>query len=224
MPNFRQAVLWFKAQFDERIVNAIQHTAINKKIIAAIAIQESYEIWGKVYDRLPTNEVLALCTGDTLDENGGRNEDAFPRNKAELIRANNGRIMFNIAHQALVDMSRYVEGYRRVASNPDKFCHGYGIFQYDLQFFLLNPNFFLKRRWVNFDECLELLLGELKIRYNRYFRNRRNITDKEMVYLAIAYNAGRVNLNGDFRQGHYDGEHYYGEYIWRYLQYLNLIQ
>jgi len=217
-----EAVQWFKIQFDDRINNAIQGTPLKKNLITAIAIKESYEIWSQVYHRLTVNEVLALCTGDTLDADGGRNNTAFPADKADLIRVINGRRMFDIAHQALVDMSRHVPGYRRVATNPNKFCHGYGIFQYDLQFFLSNPNFFLERRWVNFDECLGLLLGELRTKYNMYFRNRRTLTDRELVYLAIAYNSGSVNLNGGFRQGYNDGE-YYGESIWRYLQLLNRI-
>jgi hypothetical protein len=39
-----------------------------------------------------------------------------------------------------------------------------------------------------------------------------------MVYIAIAYNKGSVNLGRDFKQGYFDGEKYYGEYIWEYLQ------
>jgi hypothetical protein len=40
-----------------------------------------------------------------------------------------------------------------------------------------------------------------------------------MVFTAIAYNAGRVNTEGSFKQGFKsDDGRYYGENIWRYLQ------
>ncbi len=37
----------------------------------------------------------------------------------------------------------HVPAYSKVAKLPHKFCHGYGIFQYDLQFFLTDPDYFL---------------------------------------------------------------------------------
>ena len=52
--------------------------------------------------------------------------------------------MFRIAHEALVSMAEHVPGYGKVAKLPHKFCHGYGIFQYDLQFFLTDPDYFLE--------------------------------------------------------------------------------
>ena len=46
-------------------------------------------------------------------------------------------------------------GYKKALKNPDKFCRGYGMFQYDLQFFEKDPDFFLKRKWAKFDGTLE---------------------------------------------------------------------
>ena len=51
--------------------------------------------------------------------------------------------MFDLARQALVAWRRNVPGYRSAASRPDKFCHGFGMFQRDLQFFMNDPDHFL---------------------------------------------------------------------------------
>ena len=59
--------------------------------------------------------------------------------------------MFEIARQGLVDMAEHIPAYRGAASRPDKFCHGFGIFQLDLQFFKTEPDYFLSRRYADFD-------------------------------------------------------------------------
>lgn|GEM_PF-3962818 len=73
-------------------------------------------------------QILELCVGDTLDQNRGRT--AFPRTKAELVVAPQGQAMFDIAHQALVDIAKHIPSFAPYAKKPDKFCHGYGIFQH----------------------------------------------------------------------------------------------
>ncbi len=52
-----------------------------------------------------------------------------------------------IAHQSLVDMAQYITGYQGVARNPNKFCHGFGIFQYDTQFFKESGYWRTSARW-----------------------------------------------------------------------------
>ena len=47
-------------------------------------------------------------------------------------------------------MAQFVPGFKAVAAKPDKFCHGFGIFQYDLQFFERNPDYFLKSQYADF--------------------------------------------------------------------------
>ena len=110
--------------------------------------------------------------------------------------------------------------FKVAARNPDKFCRGFGIFQYDLQFFLGNPDYFLEKRWHEFDQCLAQCVEELKAKLIRtYGRDKTSLTDKEMVYVAIAYNRGSVDFSQGFKQGYKDSSgKYYGEYIWEYLQ------
>jgi hypothetical protein len=44
------------------------------------------------------------------------------------------------------------------------------------------------------------------------------LTGEELVYVAIAYNAGRVDFKRKFKQGYLDGSgRYYGEGVWGYL-------
>ena len=131
-----------------------------------------------------------------------------------------GDEMFAVARQALEAMALHVPGYKGAVNNSKKFCHGFGIFQYDIQFFLDDPSYFLEKRWYNFDNCLAVCLKELKAALeSAYGSNKTTLTDKEMVYVAIAYNTGGVNLARSFKQGYKDDSgKYYGEYIRDYLK------
>jgi hypothetical protein len=213
-----EAIGWFKSQFSTAIQAGIQGTAFSLDMLTAIAMQETYYIWGDLYKRLPVAEVLKLCVGDTLD---APNRSAFPKTKAELLSVPGGDQMFAVAREALESMGQYFSRYQEIAHfNRNKFCHGFGIFQYDIQFFKTNPDYFLEKRWYNFNECLAVCLQELKAALNRvYGPNKHTLTDEEMVYVAIAYNRGSVNFARGFKQGYRDDSgKFYGEHIWEYLQ------
>jgi hypothetical protein len=145
------AIAWFKKNFGPKLGKAVAGTPFSADMVTAIAYQETGYIWSVLVDKqLSLQKVLELCVGDTLD---APNRAAFPRTKAELIAAPRGQDMFRIACQALVDMAQYIPGYQKVVGNPDKFCHGYGIFQYDLQFFKTDPAFFCAEEMVR-HRCL----------------------------------------------------------------------
>ena len=132
MPS-REDIRWFKEQFQDEIAQAIVGTPLTVDHITALACQETGSVWPLLRKAgLSVPQITALCVGDTLDDTGKRK--AFPRNKAELLAWANGKAMFDIAHQALVDMAEFVPGYKKVAKSSDKFCRGYGVFQLDLQF------------------------------------------------------------------------------------------
>lgn len=213
-----EAIAWFKRTFGERVAAATKGMPFGVDLITAIAQQETGYIWAGLVQRgLAEAEVLRLCVGDTLDADRGRS--CFPKNKAELLGATRGSEMFALARQTLLDMARYVNGYQSATINPNKFCHGYGIFQYDIQFFLENPDFFLQQSWGDFEACLTQLLDELKAAMARQgWRNRASLTDDEQVYLAIAYNKGKADCTAGFRQGHESDGKYYGENINEFLQ------
>ncbi len=56
------------------------------------------------------------------------------------------------------DKTRVLRGYSR----KNWVYKGYGLFQYDLQFVRVDPDFFFERQWYRFDACLERLMRELR--------------------------------------------------------------
>jgi len=216
----KDEIKWFKEHFADDIVPALDGTPLSFDLICAIAFQESGELWSKLRLHLPRAEVLRLSVGDTLDE---PNRSAFPKNKAALISVPKGQEMFELAHRLLVEMADAtgIEAYQHLATKPDKFVHGYGIFQYDLQFFRRDPNFFLEQRWSRIDACIEKLMKELKTALDQLdFSNKRSLTDRQSAFVAIVYNTGFGNFRESrgLQQGHHDGTHFYGENIDRFLQ------
>ena len=213
-----EAIAWFKRTFGERIAAAVEGTPFSVDLMAAIANQETGYIWaGLVAKGLPESDILRLCVGDTLDADRGRS--CFPRHKAELMAAPRGGEMFKIAREALLEMGQHVAGYESAIRNPDKFCHGYGIFQYDLQFFKENPAFFLQKSWGDFDLCLAQGIDELKQAAGRQgWRGRTTLSDEQKVYAAIAYNAGSADCTRGFKQGHKSDGRCYGENIYEFLR------
>ena len=159
MPNASD-IAWFKENFAKPITAAVAGTPFDLDMLTAIACQETGYIWQVLRRKnLPLDRTLALCVGDTLDANRGRS--AFPKTKADLLARPNGDAMFAIARQALVDVARYIPAFSNVAKQPNKFCHGFGVFQYDLQFFLKDPNYFLQKKYEQFDQTLRKCLEEL---------------------------------------------------------------
>src|SRR5262249_19232953 len=135
----------------------------------------------------------------------------------------NGQQMFELAHQLLVKMAEAtgIEAYQDLAAKPHKFVHGYGIFQYDLQFFRRDPDFFLEQRWSSLAACLEKLMKELKGALNQLgFANKTSLDDRQSAFVAIIYNTGFGNFkeSRELQQGHFDGTHFYGENIDRFLK------
>ncbi|HKY02295.1 MAG TPA: hypothetical protein VJM53_07070, partial [Burkholderiales bacterium] len=157
-------VLWFKQQFQAQIEPALAGTPLSVDMIVALACQETGHIWPVLRKKgMSVPRILALCVGDTIDANasgGGRR--AFPQTKSALIEKPNGEAMFDIARQALVDMAKHVNGYAGAVAKPNKFCHGFGLFQLDLQFFLQDPQYFLQKRYERFDQTLGKCVAELK--------------------------------------------------------------
>jgi hypothetical protein len=212
----REALQWFKETFGSDLAKAVVGTPFTVDLLVAISAQETGEIWAPLRKKLDVAELLEMCVGDTLDADKGRT--AFPKTRDHLLAAPRGAEMFEVAHDALVAMSKHVPAYAKIATRPRKFCHGYGIFQYDLQFFLVDPDYFLERRWRKFHFTLGKCLDELRAAARRTgFGNRTELTELERVAVAIAYNAGRFRPQKGLKQGHKspDGR-FYGENIFDY--------
>lgn len=218
MPN-ADDIAWFKQQFSTQIRAALTGTPFDVDMITAIACQETGEVWPILRKKLPADRVVALCVGDTIDFQGpGKGRQAFPRNKEALIAEPRGDQMFDIARKALEDMSVFIKSYQGAAGNPNKFCHGFGVFQRDIQFFKDDPDYFLQRRYENFSDTLAQCLGELKRGLKkRGFETRTSLTDFEFATVAIAYNRGSYDPNRGLKQGFFDGEKFYGERIFDFV-------
>jgi hypothetical protein len=211
------AFRWFKTNFAGTIAPAVAPTPFTLDLIAAIAAQETGHIWGRLRGTLSVDEILEVCVGDTLDFDKGRK--AFPRTKADLVARSRGPEMFGIARDALVKMSSRVPGFAGAVARPDKFCHGFGIFQVDLQFFLTEPAFFLERRWRSFDVSLRRCIEELtRAKKAAGLGDRAVLTDLEQAHVAIAYNTGSFKPAKGLLQGFFDGEKFYGQQIFDFLR------
>jgi hypothetical protein len=213
---------WFKRQFRSQIEQALPGTPFDPDMIVAIACQETGYIWAVLRKKgLPIDRVIALCVGDTIDFKGpGRGgRQAFPRNMEALVAAPNGQAMFDIARKALEDMAAFIPGYQGAVANPKKFCHGFGVFQRDLQFFKDDPDYFLQRRYESFTDTLAHCLSELQRGLKKLgFESKTSLTDLEFAKVAIAYNTGGYNPAKGLKQGFFDGEKFYGERIFDFLE------
>jgi hypothetical protein len=208
---------WFRQNFGAAVTAALGSTGYSLDLLTAIAVQETFEVWAGLFRTMPPAQVLQLCVGDTLD---APNRSAFPTSKAELVAAPDGQAIFQVARQALEQMAEHIHSYQGAVRNPDKFCHGFGIFQYDIQFCTEDPGFFLEHQWYDFGACLRKALMELdEAKRRAYGPGKNQLTHDEMVYIAIAYNTGRVNTHGSFKQGFFDHDSgkFYGELIADYM-------
>ena len=222
---------WFKQNFHEKIDAALQGTPFSLDFLTALACQETGEVWPILRKKnLSLDRIVELCVGDTIDfnPNTGKGRNAFPRNKAALVAVTDGQKMFDIARQALVDMAHFIDSYKGAASNPDKFCHGYGVFQFDLQFFIKGEaNYFLNREYADFDKCLARALGELKDAQQKIpaLKNKSVLTDLEMAHVAIAYNHGSFDPAKGLKQGFVPKDKhgnpippFYGEQVFGFIE------
>lgn len=211
-------IAWFKESMGPKVSEAVKNTPFDLDLLAAIAYQETGYVWSRMIGKIPLNEILMNCVGDTIDS---PKRSAFPKNKAALLAAPNGDKMFTVARDALKRIGEWDATYKSIFNKkPDKFCHGYGMFQYDLQFFKTNPDYFLTKGWGDVDKIIALAVQELKAAQKRIpsLKGKQSLTYKEKIFVAIAYNKGTADVNGSFKQGHKntsDGS-FYGENIDKY--------
>ena len=218
-------ITWFKTTFGSKIAQKVAGTPLSVDFITAIALQETGYLWDKLITHHGGNvdKILEGCVGDTIDAPSRR---AFPKNKAELLTIQHGAQMFAIGRAALQTLADIDATYRQVfLGNPNKFCRGYGILQYDLQHIKVNPAFFLQRQWTSFDVCLDRAVGELMHAVGkRGFTGRTSLTNFEAATVAIIYNTGRYQSARGLKQGHESGGRFYGEWIAYYLEKAQAVQ
>lgn len=212
-------ITWFKRTFGAKIAQKVAGTPLSVDFITAVALQETGHTWERLIEHHGGNvdKILEGCVGDTFDT---PNRSAFPKNKAELLTHPQGAQMFAIARAALGTLAEIDSTYRRVfLGNANKFCHGFGILQYDIQHMKTDPDFFLQRKWLSFDACLDNAINELMrgVRV-RGFEGRRSLSNFDAATVAIVYNRGSYNSAQGLKQGHPSGGRFYGEWIFHYLE------
>jgi len=214
MPTMTDAIKWLKKNFGSQIDAAVAGTPFSRDLIVAIAMQETSYIWQKLIDTKTPKEILALCVGDTID---GRS--AFPTSRAALEKAPKGKEMFTVARDALGAVAGVNNDYAKVFKNANKFCHGFGMFQYDIQFFKEDPDYFLDKKWATFDGTIEKCVFELKTKLKKVYGSKKTtLTHDESVYVAIAYNKGSADTSKGFKQGFKDSDgKFYGEGIDKFM-------
>lgn len=216
----RDSIVWFKSTFGRDIDAALSGKPFDLDQLVAIACQETGYIWDRLRKLdMPPQEILTLCVGDTIDYKGpGSGRQAFPKNKAHLLTAEGGAEMFAIARQALEKVGTYIDDYKKAAKNPDKFCRGFGLFQRDLQFFVKDPDYFINRKYENIDDTLKHCLDELARATKKLDLDEgQRLSDDDFCKVAIAYNTGGYRSSKGLKQGHFDGQRYYGEWIAEYI-------
>ncbi|MCW3847677.1 hypothetical protein OF829_10525 [Sphingomonas sp. LB-2] len=217
-------IVWFKTNFGAEIVAATAGTPFDLDMLTAIAVQETGSIWGRLINKgLTTERILELCVGDVLNA-PRRSVKAFPNDRAQLVAWPGGDAMYAIARAALADMAEHITEYKPYVANPERFCHGYGLFQYDIQFFKTDPDYFLERRYIHFDQTLGKAISELTAQLASLgpklgWKSDRKLSDADKAAVAIAYNTGGYNPNKGLQQGYYDktSKKYYGEYFADYM-------
>jgi hypothetical protein len=221
MTNARD-IQWFKEQFHAEIEPKVAGTVFDLDMLTAIACQETGEIWPVLRQEpgLSVAQIVAFCVGDTFDR-----KSTFPRNKRDLISAPHGQEMFDIARKALVDMAVHIRSYQGAARNPAKFVKGFGIWQFDLQFFKggdpeSDPQFFLDKKYEQVAGTLDKAVTELRVALkNTPFANKSSLSDFEMACVAIAYNKGSFNPSLGLKQGFKDDDgRFYGEHVFDFIR------
>jgi hypothetical protein len=206
------AIKWFKETYSAELQSVTTNTPFDADLLCAIAYQETGHIWTRLINKVPVSDIPLLCVGDTLD---APRRSAFPKNKAALLAVNDGQTMFDIARDSLLKMANVVPGFEFALVKPNKFCHGFGIFQYDLQHFTKDPQYFLQKQWAvpinTFNHCIKELFAAKK---KQGFETKTTLTDVEKVFVAIAYNNGVAKPTLGFKQGFKSSDgRFYGENI-----------
>jgi hypothetical protein len=184
-------ILWFKTQFEAPIQAAVSGTPLTVDFPSAIACQETGSMWGTIRRKnMPLDRIVALCVGDTLDVDKGR--QAFPQTRADLEAAPRGKEMFALptrrcwTWRSTCPAIRPWPNARASLSRP---C----VFQLDLRFFRDEPDHFLNREYES-STAAWIAACELKGALRELdFDDRTSLTDREFAMVGIVYNTGRFS-------------------------------
>ncbi len=150
---------WMKDNFGDAIRAAVAGTPFSLDIVCAIACQETAFVWIHFLDDLSNAEILARCVFDASGDYPGTQRSAFPRNTAAFRQKYDDDFTQMLIDEA--NKTRVLRGF-----GPQNWVYkGYGIYQYDLQHVTSNEAFFRQKQWYQHDQCLAMLMRELREKY-----------------------------------------------------------
>jgi hypothetical protein len=147
---------WLKRNFKAEIESEFAETPFSPEIGCAIACQESAYVWIGRLAHLDVNGVLGRSLGDASE-----NRAVFPKDTVAFREHAGDRTA-----DLLIEEANATRALRGISARP-RIYYGYGIFQYDLQSYRDDQDFFTNKSWYNFHDCLGRLLKELKDKYAR---------------------------------------------------------
>jgi hypothetical protein len=151
----RQVRDWMSGHFLADITAATKGSAVDADLVYAIACQESASVWLPWISTMTPDQVLAHCVFDASGDAPGSQREAFPANTAAF----RGKYGDDLTQQ-LIAAANETRALRKLPAAQWVY-KGYGIFQYDLQNIVDDPDFFKNRQWSDFRSCLDRLMREL---------------------------------------------------------------
>lgn len=150
---------WLDTHFCKAAAAAVAGTPFEKELLYAIACQETAIYWCHWINDHTPEDILARCVFDASgDVNGTR--VAFPENTTAFIEKYGQDIADMLIAEA--NASRALHGWE-----PKQWVYaGYGIFQYDIQAIVTDPDFFKNKQWYNMDACLGKVVSELQAKWH----------------------------------------------------------
>jgi putative peptidoglycan binding protein len=151
---------WMSSNFGAEIEAATAGSPFDVNLVCAIACQETALVWLPWIDTMSPQEVLTHCVFDASGDAPRTTRRSFPANTAAF------RNKFGDAvTQQLINAANEMRSLRRMP--PAQWVYkGYGIFQYDLQNMLTDPDFFVQGQWSDFRACLDRLMKLLHEKLN----------------------------------------------------------
>jgi CHAT domain/FHA domain/Cytosol aminopeptidase family, N-terminal domain len=179
------AALWLKTHFLDQMQATVHDTPFNVDHLCGIACQETAYFWVGLIDKLPVQVILERCVLDASGEFPGTNRSVFPVDTAAFEARLGGDFAQLLIGEA--NKTRALRNY-----GPKSWVYkGYGVFQYDLQYVLSDPEFFRERQWYDITKCLAKARTELMFKYNL----TRDIKEAIRAYNGAGPAARRYAVN-----------------------------
>src|ERR1044072_4536607 len=164
--SYIKAITWFKNTFADDINQRIQSTPYSLDFITASAVKETSVKWVNWIDKYDTQTILARCVFDPSGDYPGTFRQAFPRNKHAFEERYPITLSDMLIHE--YNLTRVMpQDAKGTRFSPAEFLpKGFGIFQYDLQNIVTDEEFFTKKLWYNFSDCLGRVINILDEKRN----------------------------------------------------------